>query len=245
MGLRELWRKGGQSPFGSQRRAQSKKAQSNDLSGCLTTVLDPLSPSSEAYRALRTNLLYARVDSPPKVVVITSGNTREGKTTTCANLGVVLAQANKDTLLLDCDLRTPSLHKVFALNNGRGITDVLTGEYDFQEILQEPVPGLAVMTAGHLPPQPAELLSSQRFTEFLSLLRRDFEYVLLDSPPVGLVSDPLVLAAEADGVLLVIDAQKSRKVTVRRAMRSLEGVGAKILGTVVNNIKSLDTQYAR
>jgi capsular exopolysaccharide synthesis family protein len=206
-------------------------------SECLVTILDPANAASEAYRALRTSLLYARVDTPPKVILVTSPGSTEGKSTVCANLGVVLAQAGKHVLIVDCDFRRPIIHNIFGLLNTRGIVNVLAGECDPQETYQGPLPNLKVLTVGAVPPNPAELLSSQRLSELLLTLREDFDYVLLDSSPTNLVSDPAILAAQSDGVLLTFDAQKTRKGDVRRAVHSLTTVGANILGTVLNNVK--------
>lgn len=224
-------------------RRERKEAKSGDLSERLVTVLDPNGHASEAFRTLRTSLMYARVDTPPKTIVVTSHGPREGKSTTCANLGVVLAQASKNTLLLDCDFRNPVIHKIFNLRNLRGIVDILIGERSLQEVAHEPLAGLKVVTVGLLPPNPSEIASSRRFAEFLGQVRRDFDYVIIDAPPVGLVADPLVLASQGDGVLLVLDAQNTRKGSVRQAMRSLESVGARVLGTVMNNVKKAKGGY--
>jgi capsular exopolysaccharide synthesis family protein len=187
---------------------------------------------------VRTNLFYALVDEPPKVITVTSPHPREGKSTVCANLGVVLAQAEKNTLVVDCDLRKPVLHKFFAgERNLRGIVNVLAGEVGLEEVWWEPLPGLKVVSVGPVPLHPAELLSSRRFAEFLHQARGGFDYVLLDAPPTQVVADPAIIAAQGDGVLLVFDAQSTPKRTVRRSIRSLEAVGATVLGTVVNNVK--------
>lgn len=207
------------------------------------TLLDPASVASEAYRTLRTSLLYALVDAPPKVVVVTSPGSAEGKSTTCANLAVVLAQAGKSTLVIDCDLRKPSMHKIFGLRNFAGVVDALARELDLREIWHEPLPNLKVVTTGSIPPNPAELVGSRRFAQVLGRMREEFDYVIIDSPPVGLVSDPMVLATQGDGVLLVLDAQHTRKGSLRQAVRSLESVGAKILGTVMNNAKAEKDGY--
>jgi receptor protein-tyrosine kinase len=196
-----------------------------------------MSVAAEAYRTLRANLIYALVDNPPKVIVLTSPGPQEGKSTTCANLGIVLAQADKRTLIIDCDLRKPVVHKVFGMRNIHGVVDVLAEQRRVEEIWQEPLLGLMVLPVGPLPPNPAELLSSRRFADFLAGVRQQFDYVLIDAPPIGLVSDPAVLATQGDGVLLVLDAQKTRKAALRESMRSLEAVGANVLGTVMNNIK--------
>ncbi len=218
-------------------RQAQKEEQSDHLFNRLVTMLEPDSVASEDYRSLRTSLIYALVDKPPKVIVLTSAGPREGKSTTCANLGVVLAQANKRTLILDCDLRKPVVHKIFGVNNLRGITSVLAGERQLPEVSREIQVGLEVVSAGPSPPNPTELLSSQRFSELLAGVREEYDYVLVDAPPVELVSDPAILAFQSDGVLLVVDAQKTRKGAVRTSIRALEDVGARVLGTVMNNVK--------
>jgi capsular exopolysaccharide synthesis family protein len=215
----------------------------DDLSGSLITVSEPRGTASEDYRSLRTSLLYSLVDTPPKVVEVTSAGPSEGKSTTSANLGVVLAQVEKQTLIVDCDMRKPTIHKIFGLRNLQGLVNVLAGEHDLPEVCQEALPGLKAITTGPIPPNPAELLSSRRFTELLNQTREEFDYVLLDVPPIGIVSDPAIAATQADGVLLVIDSQSTRKGSVRQAMRSLEGVGANVLGTVMNNVKASKGGY--
>ncbi len=220
-----------------------REPATDDLSASLITVTDPRGAASEDYRSLRTSLLYSLVDTPPKVVVVTSPGPSEGKSTTCANLGVVLAQVDKQTLIVDCDMRKPTIHKIFGLRNLQGLVNVLAGEHGLHEVCQEALPGLKAITTGPIPPNPAELLSSRRFTELLNQAREGFDYVLLDVPPVGIVSDPAIAATQGDGVLLVVDAQNTRKGSVRQAMRSLEGVGANVLGTVMNNVKASRSGY--
>ena len=225
------------------KRARGKQ-RSDDLSSRgLVTVLEPAKVASEAYRTLRTSLFYAVVDAPPKVIVVTSPGIAEGKSTTCANLGVVLAQADKQTLIVDCDLRTPAMHRIFGLRNVHGVVNVLAGEYDLPEVWQEPLEGLKVITAGALPPNPAELLSSGRFADLVGRARQMFDYVLIDVPPVALVTDPAIVAVQSDGVLLVVEAEKTRKESVRRSVRTLRDVGANLLGTVMNNARSNGSDY--
>lgn len=222
---------------GRKPRQEQREGEAGDLAGRMVTVQDSTSVASEAYRTLRTNLFYSFVDDPPKVIVLTSPGPQEGKSTTCANLGVVLAQAGKSTLLVDCDFRKPVIHKLFGLRNIYGIVDVLVSGQRLQEVWQEPVSGLKVVCVGPVPPNPAELLSSNRLAEFLARVRKEFDYVLIDAPPIGLVSDPAILSTQGDGVLLVLDAQKTRKRAVRQGVRSLQAVGANVLGTVMNNTK--------
>jgi capsular exopolysaccharide synthesis family protein len=207
----------------------------NGFSEGLVAIHDPFGVASEAYRMLRTNLFYALVDAPPKVIVLTSAAHGEGKSTTAANLALTLAQAGKNTLLLDCDLRKPVLHKLFRTGNMEGLVDILIGERAPREVWSEPIPGLKLVPSGPPPPNPAELLSSRRLAEVLQQVRQEFEYVLVDTPPVGRVSDSAVLAANGDGVLLVLDSQHTRKRSLKHALHTLEGVGANVLGTVMNN----------
>ena len=222
-----------------QRQAQKDKVGTS--SEHLVTLLDPGGVASESYRSLRTSLFYAVMDAPPTVILMTSPGSADGKSTTCANLAVVLAQAGKETLLVDGDLREPSLHKFFGVPNVSGLVNVLSGEYDLSEACTEPFPGLKMLSTGPIPPYPTELLSSGRFAEFVGQARRLFDYVLIDSPPTQLVSDPMIIAAKADAVLLVLDCQETSKRSLRKAVRDLEAVGANVLGTVVNKAPKAET----
>ena len=206
-------------------------------------VHDPAGASAEGYRTLRTNLMYALVNDPPKTLVLTSPGPREGKSTTCANLAIALAQADKKTLLLDCDLRKPVVHKTFDYFNLKGLVNVLVEDRVLEEVWQTPYPNLTVVPAGPPPLNPSELLSSDNFAEFLTEVRYEFDYVLMDAPPVGPVSDSTVLATQADGVLLVFDAQRTRKIALRRSLTSLETVGGRVLGTIMNNIDASGGGY--
>jgi len=194
---------------------------------------------------LRTNLFYAAVDSPPKVILLTAPGSGEGKTNVCANLGVVLAQANKKVLILDCDWRKPTMHKVFKLRNISGIVNVLASERRLEEVWHEPVLELKMISAGPPPPDPTGLLESRSFAEALDQVRREFDYVLIDTPPVNTVSDALILSGRADGVLLVLDAQHTRKRDLRQAIHKLGNVDANVIGTIMNRAQSqrVDYQY--
>jgi capsular exopolysaccharide synthesis family protein len=230
--------------FNSKRKGKRKvESSAGELAARVSTIHDPTSAASEAYRTLRTNLIYSFVDAPPKVIVLTSPGPGEGKSTTCANLGVVLAQAGRAVLIVDCDFRKPVMHKFFGMRNLLGMVDLLAGGRKFQEVAKQPVEGLTVIPVGHIPPNPTELLSTQRFKQFLTGVRQEFDYVLIDAPPVTIVSDPAILATQGDGVLLVLDAQKTRKSTLRQALRSLSTVGATMLGTVMNNVKVSNETY--
>ena len=206
----------------------------------LITILDPTDAAAEAYRTLRTSLIYGAKNTPLKMVLVTSPGAAEGKSTVCANLGVVLAQAGKRTLVMDCDFRRPALHYIFGLSNLQGLVDCIVGGTNPAELFHEPVTGLGlkVLPVGPLPPNPSEVLSSPPLSELLAKVREEFDYVLLDSPPMGLVSDPAILATQADGILLTLDAQRTTREAVRQAMHRLTEVGANVLGTVTNNVES-------
>jgi capsular exopolysaccharide synthesis family protein len=223
-----------------------RQAQEDNVGGIseqLVTVLDPAAVASEAYRSLRTTLLYAVANTPPTVILITSPGLMDGKSTTCANLAVVLAQAGKETLVIDGDLHKPSLHKIFGVPNINGMVNVLTGEYDLAEMCTELIPGLKILSTGPIPPSPAELLISGRLAPLISQARQLFDYVLIDSPPTELVSDPMIIATQADAVILVLNSEGTSKVSMHRAVHDLEAVGANVVGTVIN--KAAKTEIRR
>jgi capsular exopolysaccharide synthesis family protein len=223
-------------------RTQAQKDNVDALSEQLVTVLDPASVASEAYRSLRTSLLYAVANTPPTVILITSPGLMDGKSTTCANLAVVLAQAGKETLVIDGDLHKPSLHKIFGVPNVNGMVNVLSGEYDLSEMCTELFPGLKILSAGPIPPNPAELLISGRLAPLIGQARQLFDYVLMDSPPTELVSDPMIIATQADAVVLVLNSEEPSKSSMHRAVHDLEAVGANIVGTVMNKVPKTETR---
>jgi polysaccharide biosynthesis transport protein len=204
----------------------------------LVTAAKPTSPAAEAYRTLRTSVQFLGLDRPIRSLVITSPTKQEGKTTTLTNLAVAVAQGGKRVILLDCDFRRPRLHEFFGLPNESGVTSVLLGTDTVAEAMQpvESYPTLALMASGPPPPDPSELLSSQRTRELLDALRSRCDLLLIDSPPVVPVTDPLVLAAVADGTLLVVSANQTTKRALRRAVELLTQVGAPFLGSVLNNV---------
>jgi succinoglycan biosynthesis transport protein ExoP len=204
----------------------------------LITVRHPKSPISEAYRAMRTNLQFSSLDHPLKSLVVTSPNPVEGKSTTLANLGVVMAQAGKSVVLVDSDLRRPMLHKIFQVPNKEGLTDVLLmDEPQVDGHLQETgVENLRVLTSGPLPPNPSEMLGSQKMHRLIERLVAEADVVVFDTPPSLPVTDATVLATQADGVLIVADAGKTRRAAARQAVDNLQQVGANVLGTALNRL---------
>jgi non-specific protein-tyrosine kinase len=214
----------------------------------LVTVAHPRSPVSEAYRTLRTSIQYYSLDRPVQTLLITSAGPDEGKSTTLANLAVTFAEAGRAVLAVDCDLRRPSLHQLFGLPNEQGLTTFVREECALSDVCQSTaVPLLRVLPSGPLPPNPAELLASQRMDRVIAALRDTAEIVLFDAPPTIAVTDAAVLGSKMDGVLLVVSAGKTRREHAVRAKRQLEKVNAKVLGVVLNNVKidgSFQTYYS-
>lgn len=210
----------------------------------LITLKHPRSPISEAYRVLRTNLRSAGLETSSTTLLVTSGSPREGKTTTAANLGVIFAQSGQRVILLDSDLRRPSLHKVFDLPNQVGLGSLFLDETTpLQTVLQStPIAGLRVMTSGPVPPNPAEALDSKRMGEILSALQTQCDIVVLDSPPVLAVADGSILSAHSAGAILVVDANHTRADACRLAVEALNKTKTKLYGVVLNNLKLGRTQ---
>ncbi|MDA2923072.1 polysaccharide biosynthesis tyrosine autokinase [Acidobacteria bacterium AH-259-L09] len=198
----------------------------------------------EAYRSLRTSLLLSSSGQQPKTVLITSSFTGEGKTTTVTNVGIVFAQTGARTLLIDLDMRKPMLARLLGIDGGQGMSTFLSANSDLSsQIKQTPVPNLFVLPAGPIPPNPAELIGSKRMQEALTLLGQHFKYIVIDSPPVLSVTDPLVLSPLVDGVVMVIHGGKTPRDAVRKADDHLQDVGAKILGAVINNVNTESSEY--
>lgn len=206
----------------------------------LVTVHSPRAPSAEVFRNLRTNVQFALLDHSSTALVVTSAEPGEGKTTTLANLGAVVAQMGKKVILVDTDLRRPTLHQYFDLKPEPGLTNVLLGEVKNLEsvILETTVPGLRVMVSGTIPPNPAELLSSPRMDHLIDGLKKQADLVLFDSPPVLPVTDAALLAAKTGNLLWVVAAGKTRSDALRKAREALGQVEAKILGVVLNKMSA-------
>jgi succinoglycan biosynthesis transport protein ExoP len=210
----------------------------DDISEMLITAHQPKSHISEAYRVLRTNLLFSSPDRPLHSVLVTSPDVLEGKSTMAANLAVVMAQDGKSVVLVDADLRRPILHTIFQLPNQQGLTStLLDGESVPDGRLQDTeVENLQVLTTGPLPPNPSELLGSQSMHHIIERLGKKVDVILFDTPPVLLVTDAAVLAPRVDGVLMVVEAGQTRQGAVRRATENLRNVGANLLGAALNRI---------
>ncbi len=208
-----------------------------DHRASLVSESDPRSAASEAYRTLRTNIQFAGLDQPCRCVVVTSATAGEGKTTSVANFGVVSAQSGSRVCLVDSDLRRPSLHRVFGFDNTQGLTTAAIEGSSLAEVARPTrVPNLSVVTSGTLPPNPAELVGSKRMRELLQGAAAAFDLVLCDSPPVIAVADGVALAAQCDGVILVVRAGVVAHDVIRRAVDQIESVKGKILGVLLNDV---------
>lgn len=201
----------------------------------LITLTDPRSPISEAYRTLRTNLSFSSLDEPIRTLVVTSSAPDEGKSTTIANLAVTMAQGGKKTILVDCDLRRPSLHEIFNIPAEPGLTDLLLDNGGRQVIHDTEVEGLQLLTSGQLPPNPADLLGSQKIDKIIADLSSKADIVLFDAPPVIAVTDATVLGSKVDGVLLVISAGNTRRDHAARAKELLDRANVRIIGSALTN----------
>jgi len=201
----------------------------------LVALRDPRSPAAEAYRTLRTNIQFSSLDKPLRTLLATSSAPNEGKSTTVANLAITMAQAEQRVILVDCDLRRPSLHELFGLPNETGLTNLILAQDSAPPLQSTEVPGLSLLTSGPLPPRPADILGSRRMEALIARLREEADIVLFDTPPVAAVTDAAALATRVDGVLLVFQAHKTTRERARQARQILEKVKANIIGVVLNN----------
>jgi len=203
----------------------------------LITAIDPRSAAAEAYRTLRTNLEFSGLDAPLRTVIVTSASANDGKSTVVSNLAVTMAEAGKSVLAVDCDFRAPSLHELIGGPQEPGFTNALLGTALDECIHTTAIAGLRLMPTGPLPPNPAEVLGSVRLQSIWDDLKQQADIVLVDTPPIGLVSDAAQLAPRCDGVLLVLRSGHTRREASQNAKRQLEQVKARILGVVLNDVR--------
>lgn len=208
-------------------------------------AMDPKSPSSEAFKALRTSLLFSTIDQKLKAIVITSAGTGEGKSRTAANLAIALAQAGYKTLLIDADFRRPSLHRLFGQVRNVGITNLVIQDASVSDAIKQvdSVPNLWLATSGPMPPNPSELLGSGRMRELMSALSQQFSYLIIDSPPVNAVTDAPILAASANATILVVEQGRTTIPALKHAKEMLDRVGANTVGAVMNKVRASSPAY--
>lgn len=217
---------------------QKKAEKEQRLGAPLITYYEPKSIISEQYRTLRTNLEFAQVGNQVKSIAITSSMPMEGKSTTSANLAYTMAQTGRNVLIVDSDLRKPTVHRTFKLNNEQGLTTLLASpELKFNQVVQKSKElGLYFLPSGPMPPNPAELIGSPQMARLMQELADNFDMVIYDTPPVNSVTDAQIISSRVDGVILVARQNYARKELVREAKQALENVKANILGFVINNV---------
>lgn len=208
----------------------------------------------EAYKSIRTNIMFSIMKKGCKRIVISSASPNEGKTTTTVNLAIAFAQAEQRVLLIDGDLRKPKIHNYFSVPNAPGLTDYMSSTIStsrrdkvdlFDVIHSTDYDNLSILCSGSIPPNPAELLGSELMADFLDVIGKNFDYIIIDSPPINVVSDALPVIRESDGVVLVVRSNQTTHPDIQRAIASLEFIDAKILGFIVNGDRATDGKYSR
>ena len=203
----------------------------------------PKSIDAEAYRSLRSNIEYSSFDDEYRVIVVTSSVPGEGKSTTAGNLAIALAQSGNKVLLVDCDMRKPSIHKKFKISNAAGTAELLLRKKLFEEVANKYNENLTIITAGKIPPNPSEMLASRAMTAFIEEMKKEFKYIILDTPPLQAVTDAQVLSTKADGVLLVVRAGSTKKELVSNSVDLIKKVHGKVIGTVLNGVENKKNNY--
>lgn len=224
--------------LGLKNRRKKKKSKLTTMGRRLITVSNSKSIIAEQFRTIRTNIKFSVPDIELKTILVTSSTPGEGKSTNAANLGVVFAQEGKKVLVVDSDMRKPTLHHTFGIFNTLGLSTVLSKQNEFNHAIQETsIVGLFVLPSGPIPPNPAELLSSKTFDIFIEEIKKKYDVIIFDAPPLLSVSDAQVLSSHCDGTLLIIHSKVAEREDVLKAQSILTASHAKILGVVLNNYK--------
>lgn len=237
---------------------KSRKTKNSDSASSRYLLENAPIPSAlkfrieESYKTIRANIMFSVMKKGCKMIVVTSSAPNEGKTTTTVNLAVSISQADQKVLLIDGDLRKPKIHQYFSIPNSPGLTNYLGDKIQgkrradlFSVVHPTEYENLSLLCSGTIPPNPAELLGSELMTEFINDVSRDFDYIIIDTPPINVVSDSLPLIRESDGVVLVVRSNQSTHPELQKALSALEFIDAKILGFVVNFVESKAGRYGR
>ncbi len=206
---------------------------------------NPKSVVSEEYRKIRTSIQYSNLDKKIKTILLTSTSKNEGKSTTVANLAIQFAGVDKKkVLLIDCDLRNPSVHKQFNLTNMNGLTDLLIQEKSISSYIKKTeLENLDILTAGNIPPNPAEMLASNKMKDLIEMLKESYDYIFIDTPPIGMVTDAGILASFIDATVLVVRSEEIDANKLRETKKKLDEVNANLIGTVLNAYKIQKDDY--
>jgi len=213
----------------------------------LITQYSPKSTASESYRGIRTSLLFSSADRPPKIILISSAGPSEGKTLTSTNLAITMAQAGSRVVIVDCDMRKPKVHKMFGIGRDKGMSSVLVSN-ELENVLQDviihsEIPNLDVIPCGPIPPNPSEIIGSQKMSRIMEKLQEKYDRIIVDSPPITAVTDSTVLAKFVDGVMLVVHAGVTPRQVVKTGLEQIQGVDANILGAVLNDVDTGKESY--
>ena len=210
----------------------------------IISIKKPKSPISECYRGIRTSIQFSNLDQDMKVINVTSSMQNEGKSTVIANLAVSFANLEKKVLLLEGDLRNPSVHRMFNISNINGLTDVLLNNKAFADCVHcTEVKNLHILTCGPIPPNPSEILSSNKMKEFITSLKEYYDYIFIDTPPIGIVTDAGIISTYSDGCIFVVGSKQCDIEMAKYAKERLEKVGANIIGAVLNKFEAEGSSY--
>lgn len=197
----------------------------------------------EAYKTIRTNLMFVLPNKNKKTIIVSSSLPGEGKSTTSLNLGISFSQLDQRVLLIDGDMRNPTIYKKLKINNSKGLSSILVGFCELGEVIKNVYPNFDVLTSGPLPPNPAELLGSDNMSELLEVLEEYYDLIIIDTPPINVVSDSLILAPKTDGIIIVIKQGETTHEQFKKVLNSIEFANVKLLGTILNGIKFEGKKY--
>jgi capsular exopolysaccharide synthesis family protein len=210
----------------------------------LLAHLDPVSHVSESVKIIRTNIEFSSIDKPLKTIAVTSTSQSEGKTSIIANLAITYAQVGRRVLLIDSDLRRPMVHRLFGVSNRRGLTNVLVSGREYKEFVQETLTeNLYVLTSGPIPPNPAEILMTTAFGNFIETVRQDFDMVFFDAPPIAVVTDAAIISTKVDGIVYIVKSGDVDRKQLQHASALLKQVKANVIGYILNGVKEDSENY--
>lgn len=204
---------------------------------------EPRSSYAESFRSIKTNIKYSAFGKDKKVILITSANPGEGKSTTASNLALTLSMDNKKVILLDCDLRRPTIHKSFNISGVVGLSELIIEEKELGEVITKYSDNLDIIPAGNIPPNPAELLASEQMQNVLDELRLMYDYIIIDTTPLGGVADAQILTSKTDGTILVARQSKTKKDKLANCKKMIEQVNGKIIGVIINRVNQNGKDY--